>query len=548
MTDIQHKKTLITDGTLVFRNDAGDEWIGEPIFDPGYEFSCDHCGTEMEDSVSGFWKDDVRYCAHCAWDLFDQPEPISKYQIWRQEQERQEAERIRLREEREERERQHWRDQEEEHEYYLAWREEQKKDAVLLNNILAKQESAKLQERERLEDDIESTRLTCEYTGPEEHDPNFDYDSLLSDDWLQTYANKLWANHVQPVTSNGVDSRSYDWDPKPDFDNNSSLFREHCHRQEDKDEDNEQTQDNDDPLPSTKEELYKYLEAYLEPVSIVPEDAIKLDEDFIYCDTYDQAREVLTQAICGQDDISQLLPDDSYVVSQQHGRFWYVLRPVQNNPTKFSVCVFAKNDEVATKYLIRQLEECIYTIDYILNPEDYPYEKHEDQKDQCYKCKTITQDPTYYNSTACIRLCFDCHFKTEERVQMPLEEHLLIRREIQHLRRPYFDVLVDYAALAEFTIFDAYRYKSRCHYFDCGITSRIEPSDWDAEETLQFCCRRHAEHSDDFGCHCQNVWPSWSNYNQDYEEETCRICNSPHKENIASRRSKESGQGVNPIV
>jgi hypothetical protein len=50
-------------------------------------------------------------------------------------------------------------------------------------NILAKQESARIQERNRdfeiiEEDDIISTRLTCEYTGPEEHDP--EYDTILS--------------------------------------------------------------------------------------------------------------------------------------------------------------------------------------------------------------------------------------------------------------------------------------------------------------------------------------------------------------------------------
>ena len=256
---------------ITFTSDNGDKWEGELVYDPGYEFSCDYCGTEMEDAVGGYWKDDVRHCAHCAWDLFDQPEPITAYKIWRQEKD----------------------------------------------------------ERERMEEeDIASA-------GPKEHDPMYDFDSFKP--------NELW-------------------DPNPNFDVDRTLSREYYHVQDD------QVQTND-PLPSTKEELFEYLEAHFEQVSIVPDDAIKLDEDFIYCETYDEAIDLINKAAYDEDDISQLLPDDSYSVSQQHGRFWYVLRPVQNNPTKFSISVFARKDEIATKYLIRQLEECIYRIDYISDPE-----------------------------------------------------------------------------------------------------------------------------------------------------------------------------------
>ena len=62
-----------------------------------------------------------------------------------------ESERIRLREEREEQERQYLKDREEEMEEYLAWREENKfKPNPEMWKILAMQESARLQERERL--------------------------------------------------------------------------------------------------------------------------------------------------------------------------------------------------------------------------------------------------------------------------------------------------------------------------------------------------------------------------------------------------------------
>jgi hypothetical protein len=632
-----------TNDIITFTSDNGDKFEGELVYDPGYEFSCDHCGTEMEDSKSGYWKDDVRYCAHCAWDLFDQPEPISAYDIWRKEKDEQarleqerlsvaEDERRRIREEREEQERQYQKEREEEIEEYRVWREsqdvERKKNAILLNNILAKQESARLQERERLreekfdrEEDIESTRLTCEYTGPEEHDPKYDYDSLLEENVVNTRSYD-WDpkppsyDYDSLLDERVVNTRSYDWDPNPYFED-SQLSREYYHLQHDLLEDDLIVEDDllvgddiieendllvgdaiieeNDLLPGSIEELYRYLDEQFksqEVVSIVPDDAIKLDEVFIYCETYDQAKEAVTDVTCRKNDVTQLLPDNSYNISQHNGRFWFKLSPIQGNPTKFSVSVFASKDEVATKYLKRQLEECIYRVDYLLNPEDYRGHRCDDSDaeeevypdnwgqieepcfvckevnylhrmcafrgsivicdacyptvKQCTECETITQDQTYYNFDTGARLCFDCNFKTKERVQMPLEEHLLVRRDIQHLRRQYFDVLVDYAELAEFTIFDAYRYKSKCHFYDC--IQRMSPSGWCAEETLSFCCRRHLEHADEVGCHCTNVW-NGTDYDDHYEEATCKICNSPHKTNVASRKAlSESSDGFRPIV
>lgn len=175
-------KFNIYDADITLMSVNGDEWVGEVM----YEFSCDHCGKEMEDAVGGYWKDDVRYCALCAWDLFDQPKPITAYDIWRRELDefkRQEDERRRIREEREERERRHMREREEEIEEYIVWREES-------GRIRREQE---LMEEE---DNNYSTRLTCEYTGPEEYDPRYNYDSLVMPQRI-------------------VNTRSYDWDPKP---------------------------------------------------------------------------------------------------------------------------------------------------------------------------------------------------------------------------------------------------------------------------------------------------------------------------------------------
>jgi hypothetical protein len=215
---------------ITLTSDYGDEWAGEVMYDPGYEFSCDHCGTEMEDAVGGYWKDDVRYCALCAWDLFDQPKPITAYDIWRREMDefkRQEDERRRVREEREERERQHMREREEEIEEYIAWREES-------GRIRRERELMEEEDNNCSEEDIHSTRLTCEYTGPEEYDPRYNYDSLVtyehcehgdimpqrivntrSYDWDPEYRDESyeWSEDLMPPRT--VNTRSYDWDPKP---------------------------------------------------------------------------------------------------------------------------------------------------------------------------------------------------------------------------------------------------------------------------------------------------------------------------------------------
>jgi hypothetical protein len=237
-----------------------------------YGICCDVCGYEIEDNVTGYWRDgvtgvwsDVRYCGICVFDFVKQPKRNTAEQIWRRQEEARkeqerlrvpESERRRLREEREERERQSRREYEEEIEEYRAWREQQKPERnPALNNILAKQESARLQERERLRDeekeresmdeednDVTSTRL---YTGPEEHDPRFDYDSLIDDsDWLQAHANTA----TTPVHCNGEHSRSYDWDTKPPIEEYDWI----------------QTIENrkNSHLPGTVEDLYKSFDSY----------------------------------------------------------------------------------------------------------------------------------------------------------------------------------------------------------------------------------------------------------------------------------------------
>ena len=158
----------------------------------------------------------------------------------------------------------------------------------------------------------------------------------------------------------------------------------------------------------------------------------------------------------------------------------------------------------------------------------------------CSECNTLTRENHYDN------LCFECKFKKPLRDQMPLEAHLLRIIDIQRLHKNHFDVLADYAELCEFTIFDAYRYKSRCHYYDCQ--QQVWAGAWDAEQTLQFCCKRHKEYAEDLGCHCQYVYHE-TDYDEDYEHATCKVCNSPHENNVADRIAlRETASGVKPIV
>jgi len=317
---------------------------------------------------------------------------------------------------------------------------------------------------------------------------------------------------------------------------------------------------------------------------------IMIDSENFYCDSFETAKYVLKTAVFGKNDrITDL--SNLFIVSQQNGRFWFGLTQDKMEPTKFKVTLHAPKEEVATKYLRRLLEDCMYRMNYLINPEDYQCEEAEEDNyytyyinkalcvmcgeinyaepvceveghtrmvccdcieiaNRCEECNHLTIDYLYESrdDDGVYRdLCFDCKFKNSVRGHMPLTVHLAIRSDIQFLTRQQFDILVDYAELCKFTIFDAYRYKSKCHYYDCE--RMVPPSQWDSEEKIQFCCRRHCEMSELNGCHCQNVYDG-SHYDEEYEKATCKVCNSSnHETNMIPRIAlRESDQGVKPIV
>jgi hypothetical protein len=166
---------------------------------------------------------------------------------------------------------------------------------------------------------------------------------------------------------------------------------------------------------------------------------------------------------------------------------------------------------------------------------------------RCEECNHLTLDYLYESTNESKDLCFNCKFNTNKREEMPLALHMAIRSDIQFLTRQQFDILADYAELAQLTIFEAYRYKSRCHFYDCD--RMVEPSKWKAEEALQFCCKRHDDLADIIGCHCQNVFDG-NEYDDEYEEATCKMCyNSNYDTNMKPRIAlNNSDLGIKPIV
>jgi hypothetical protein len=326
---------------------------------------------------------------------------------------------------------------------------------------------------------------------------------------------------------------------------------------------------------SMKDDLHKY--------ESILQDMIVMDEVFVSFETYEQAKDALFHVICDKDDIVIEL-QDSFLITQQNCRYCFVLDSMMNDPTLFKLYIYADKDEVATKYMKRKLEECV---DFMLaDTEEEMIKYHEDcdrEEEQdnrytkkalcvacgevnyaepvntkmvccdcvssirhCGGCAVITLDNIYYNRDQNEQLCFDCHFKKPVREQIPLNAHLQIRRKIQSLASRHFDILVDYASLCEFTIFDAYRYKSRCHYRDCKRV--LEPHGWCSEEATAFCCRRHAENADEIGCHCQNICDGVDS-DDDYAEYTCKVCNSSHEANVKSRVAlRNSGNSDGPVV
>jgi hypothetical protein len=134
----------------------------------------------------------------------------------------------------------------------------------------------------------------------------------------------------------------------------------------------------------------------------------------------------------------------------------------------------------------------------------------------------------------------DCDILDDEDSSPLDDDHLQKINAIHQLKPKNLVVLSDYANLCEISLLDAYHYKSRCHLYSCN--KPLDPDYWDAEQNVQFCCRRHGEYFEDCG-HIE-------------EDIGCKVCYSrphqnylPHTKNLVSYRAlKQSNQGFGPIV
>ena len=521
----QNDKTLIPASINGDHNDTditftSDKWVGELMYDPGYKFSCSCCGTEIEDAVGG-------YCAHCACELFDQPEPITTYQKWRQK-----------------------------------------------------------------EEDIESTPLTYEYTGPE----------VLR---LQNITQFCKICEKENTQTNDVICPSC-WETCEELPIPWGLA---ITRSDSDNPINKDIQLSCDQLPGSVEELYEYLDEHLKnqdvPI-VIEEKKMASNQKFISRIKFSNFKSIedikekikafmlMTTYNDNFEDWSQRV-DENGLEIHRIKVFKFILEVNEDadtetlyNPNKnpvFKVSIFT---EIVTircgGTLWNQFEACLECLSEYLDNVSTEEDNCATNKDldkkhptcfmcaennypsvmidagrirmicrdcmpevtRCAECDTLTLEKTYYNPNIYSHSCFDCKFNTQLKEQMPIEAHLLRIIDIQHLARNHFDILADYTELAQLTIFEAYRYKSTCHFYNCDII--IPPNKWDAEETFQFCGKRHKEYAEDIGCHCQYVCNN-TNYDDDYQADICKLCNSQHQANVATRVAlRETSKGVKPIL
>ena len=187
------------------------------------------------------------------------------------------------------------------------------------------------------------------------------------------------------------------------------------------------------------ESVSDYIQKYREIESIVPNDAVMIDDSFINCDTYEIAKEVFGRVLCEKKNKSEEMPK-AYIVSQQDGRFWVVLSKVVNDPTTFKVSLFAKTDEVSKKYLRRMFDDNIYSMDYLLHPEDYPHDDYTEEESvivsesvvqepdiKCFHCEKMLTDGQEYvdNGNDYCYSCADAVFYQEPESIVPTDAKLV---------------------------------------------------------------------------------------------------------------------------
>jgi hypothetical protein len=507
---------------------SNNDIINNGVID--YGICCDECGYEIEDGVTGYWRDnvsgawiDVRYCGICVWDFVKQPKRVTAEQIWRRqdearkEQERlrvPESERRRIREEREERERRSQREyeeemeereaerkkeQEEQEEKYRAWREADRQEAereeeeearrkknAALWNILAKQEVARLQkkEQEKEQECMEEEDYDCE-------------DPFLEDSFLEEL--KEQSEEVMDRLREEEDRIACEQDPYDPYDFLQS---------EEIDQSFSRRAIEEEERCSRNDWIQAYANKFWSPPPITVSRDGKLSRSYDWDPKYDWTpceRRACCEILDEEDLFDREILDREILDREILDR--EILDGEILDEDLIHEDIPPKND-IPPIY-----QDFVKTI-----PEASNFRKDIPPIYQDF-VKTIDIPPIYQDFVKTI----------------PLDAI----NAIQQLKPKNLEVLSDYANLCEIDLIDAYHYKSRCHLYNCN--NPLDPDYWDAEQNVQFCCRRHHEYFEE----CDHV-----------VDIDCKVCHSrphqnylPHTKNLVSYRAlKQSKQGFGPIV
>ena len=488
------------------------EWEINPVLEyPEYEFECFHCGREM-DKEGGYWKNEDRYCDSCACDLFDQPNP----------------------------------------EY----------DFDTIDKWFKSIEPVEVE----VEDDVESRRLTSE-CDLYEYDDTYDFDSLMLRvvckicEQENVYTTELvcpdcWKTCIELPSPQRLlpRTRSYCDDPNPDFlENKQDLIMprvEYSWEINMWDElakiifGQEQAQAVGEVVEAQAE-----AQAEAEAQAVVDNDILFTREDaaFISDEEDEHKNEVkcLHTCDCVYDE-NEIHICPKYYTACKICEYYISNNDMPIINEKHAVCsecleinyvLCANCDDFSGKNMF--CDKCEYKCsfakqclkcDYNDMPATFDYKMHENNTKKllccgrCYKSLQCLDCYSFTDYKLREEQCFECHFKKELSPQKPLEDHLQKIIAIQRLPSKQFGILLDYAALCEFTIFEAYQYKSQCHWPGCKI--EIQQRLWDANEQIQFCCYKHYELFEDFEPH-----ERFDDIDEEYDCVTCKACNSPHRRN-----------------
>lgn len=101
-------------------------------------------------------------------------------------------------------------------------------------------------------------------------------------------------------------------------------------------------------------------------------DVIKIDSKRTFFETYDQEKEILNFIASKNARLFEIQEfPDSFVVREKSDEYWYVITQIEDRPNYYNVSMYTNKKDYRIKYLKRQLDDFIFIIDFIQNPEDF---------------------------------------------------------------------------------------------------------------------------------------------------------------------------------